>query len=77
MLKICAPLWKNMTSLEDRNFVYPIGLCFNIDKNLDVATVTTKMFNTNKFTDIRSSNASFLTYEMAEIGFAISNKKVC
>lgn len=76
IFKICAPLWKNMIPLRRSGFVHPTGICFNVDKSLDVDTVTTQMFKADKLNKTIRINRNDLTYEMAEIGFAISPKKV-
>ncbi|XP_063426281.1 integrin alpha-4-like [Mytilus trossulus] len=64
----CAPLWKNMIPLKYDKLVYPIGRCFNIDRNLQ--SYTTKYFRyfRNKF--VNQTDA-----ETAQIGLSISNKQ--
>ncbi|XP_052096245.1 integrin alpha-4-like isoform X3 [Mytilus californianus] len=70
----CAPLWKNMIPLANVKFVHPIGRCFNIDRNLQ--SFTTKQFK-NSFFDAKytDKDSNQLNFEVAQIGFSISNKK--
>lgn len=55
-------------------FVHPIGRCFNIAKNL--TTYNTKVFKSDKFKEYEPEDSNQLSYETAQIGFSISNKKV-
>lgn len=69
----CAPLWKNMIPWNSVKFVHPIGRCFNIAKNL--TTYNSKVFKSDKFKEYEPEDSNQLSYEIAQIGFSISNKK--
>ncbi|CAC5386518.1 ITGA4 [Mytilus coruscus] len=70
----CAPLWKNMIPLRNAKFVHAIGRCFNVDRNLK--SNTTKQFKNSVFSaQYTAENSNELSFEVAQIGFSISNKK--
>lgn len=70
----CAPLWKNMIPLRYAKFVHAIGRCFNVDRNLKFNT--TKQFKNTVFSaQYTAENSNELSFEVAQIGFSISNKK--
>lgn len=60
-----------MIPLKNLKFVYSIGRCFNIDRNLQ--SYTTKELKFNVF---RQKYANLLDSAFAQIGLSISNKKV-
>ncbi|VDI83418.1 integrin alpha 8 [Mytilus galloprovincialis] len=70
----CAPMWKNMIPLKSSKLVHAIGRCFNVDRSLK--SYTTKQFKNKVFkSQYTPENSNDLTFELAQIGFSISNKK--